>query len=136
MNETKFAKSVTDALESIGAFTFNVHGHRFQKSGWPDMYCAHPKWTGWCEFKVEKGKPTALQMQVMRGLLGRGVPAFVVRLREGSVYCELWHRNGFETLAYCHEWHRFKGTARGLNLVDMLVRAGDKAIEIIKGVPK
>jgi hypothetical protein len=136
LNETAFAKKIDDALESVGALTFNIHGHRFQKGGWPDLYCAHPKWTGFCEFKVGDGKPTATQIIVMKGLLYRNVPAFVVRLRENVVYCELWTSTGFETLSYCHEWLRFKGTARGLSLLTMFDEAGANAIEIIRGAKR
>ena len=132
MLERKFAKLIDDALCSVGALTFNIHGHRFQKSGWPDLYCAHPKWTGFCELKVDKNKPSPVQVTVMKDLVRRGVPAFVVRFRENVVYCEFWFKTDeFETLAYCHEWQRFKGTARGMNLLTMFNEAGDRAIEMI-----
>ena len=134
MLERDFAKLINGALESVGAFTFNVHGHRMQKSGMPDTYCAHPQWTGWTELKVGQNKPSPVQINVMKDMLRRGVPAFVVRYRERVVYCELWiNKKESETLAYCHEWERFKGNTRGLELLKMFNRAGDKAIEIIKG---
>jgi hypothetical protein len=134
MLESDFSKKLCDALEGVGAQILNVHGHRYQKSGWPDVQVYHPKWTGHCELKVDDRKPDLLQINTMKGLLRRNTPAFVVRLRDNVVYCELWtSKKEYETLAYCHEWLRFKGTTRGVQLLEMFDRAGTKAIEIITG---
>jgi hypothetical protein len=132
--ESDFSKKVVTALESVGALMLNIHGHRMQKGGIPDLWCCHPKWTGWTELKCEDRKPTKLQVNMMKDMLRRGTPAFVVRYREKVVYCELWmNKKEMETLAYCHEWERFKGVTRGLQLLEMYDRAGLKAIEIMKG---
>ena len=130
-DETKFANDVRDALESVGGFCFNVHGHRFQKSGMPDMYVAHREWSGWVEFKVLNNSASKLQMMKLKTLLVVGVPAFVVRLKENIVYCEL----GKETLAYCEEWDRSKGLSRGKSLIKMFNDAGSAAIEIMREKP-
>jgi len=133
VKESEFQNQIVAGLESVGSKILNVHGHRFQKSGWPDLYVCG-RWTGWIELKVGQGKPTPLQIIVIKDLLIRGVPAFVVRLRENVVYCELWYQGGMESLAYCREWNRRKGITRGLSLVEMFRGAGTLAIEMLKGV--
>ena len=133
MIESKFAKTIIDALKSIGCWTLNIHGHRFQKSGVPDIYVAHPRWSGWIEFKVGNREPTDLQIIVIKDLMYRGVPAFVVRLRDGVIYCELWYGGGkVETLAYSEEIKRIKGVVLGKDLIEMFVTAGNKGIEMMK----
>lgn len=133
MKESEFSREICAGLESVGSKILNVHGHRFQSAGWPDLYVCG-RWTGWVELKVESRKPTSLQIIVMKDLLVRGVPAFVVRWKDGVVYCELWSSDGMETLGYCKEWGRSKGVARGLSLVKMFNDAGLLAIEMLKGV--
>lgn len=127
--ETVFGHDVVAALESAGSFCFNIHGHRYQKSGMPDLYVANTRWTGWIELKVDKGTVKDIQNMKIKDLLRRGVPAFVVRLREGVVYCEL----GKETLAWAKNWNIKKGQARGLGLLQMFNDAGEIAIKIMKG---
>lgn len=134
LTEREFSKQVVSALESAGSWCFNVHGHRFQKSGTPDVYVANIRWTGWIEFKVGSSRPRPLQIMTMKDLLVRGVPAFVVRLKDGVVYCELWGGDSHEVLAYCKDWRRDKGTTRGLCLLTMFNDAGKMAIKIMKGL--
>lgn len=136
MNESQFSHKIVQGLEGVGAWIMNVHGHRFQKSGIPDLYVAHNQWTGWVEFKVGSGKPTDLQIMKMKDLLVRNVPAFVVRLRDGVIYCELWSGGGkgrfCETLSCCELWGVWKGQALGMGLLKMFDDAGAMAIEIIR----
>jgi len=133
MKESELQREVIKCLESVGVWTFNVHGHGWQKSGVPDLYCAHPKWTGWIEFKVGEGKPSALQIICMKDLLLRGVAAFVVREMDGVIYCELWGGGKHcETLSFCKDWSRSKGIERGKQILEMLVGAGRMALEIMK----
>jgi hypothetical protein len=82
--ETVLSGDLIKVLELHGAWTFNVHGHVFQKRGVPDLYVAHPFWTGWLELKVEDREVKELQRIQMEKLLGNGVPAFVLRLRRGD----------------------------------------------------
>lgn len=133
MKESKFQSEIVCGLESVGSKVLNLHGHRFQSGGWPDLYVCG-RWTGWVELKVGNAKPSALQIIVMKDLLIRGVPAFVVRFRDNVVYCELWYQGGMESLAYCKGWNRRKGVTRGLALVEMFHGAGSLAIEMLKGV--
>lgn len=135
MKENDLQRTVIEALKSVGAWTFNVHGHGMQKCGVCDLYCAHNRWTGWIEFKVGKNRPSALQIICMKDLLIRGVAAFVVREYEEVIYCELWiGEKHYETLSFCKEWLRSKGTTRGLELLKMLRGAGETAIKIMKGI--
>jgi len=132
MKERDFAKKIKCGLESVGCFCFNVHGHRMQKSGVPDCYVAHNKWTGWIEFKVGDARPTDLQIMRIKDLLVRNVPAFVVRLRDDIIYCELWTSGGeYETLAFCDQWRVLKGQTLGLGLLKMFDEAGEMAVKII-----
>lgn len=132
MKESVFANKIIHALEGVGCWCFNVHGHRFQKLGVPDCYVAHCKWTGWIELKTGSAKPSALQVMNIKDLLIRNVPAFVVRLREEIIYCELWFSDDYETLAYSDCLSRSKGQTLGLDLLRMFDTAGQAAVEIIK----
>lgn len=144
MKESEFSYQIIGGLESVGSAILNLHGHRFQASGWPDLYICG-RWTGWVELKVDNCKPSSLQIIKMKDLLIRGVPAFVCRLKDGIVYCELWYslghgrgkskvEDGMETLAYCRNWQRNKGVNRGLGLIQMFNQAGEVAIKMLKGV--
>ncbi len=132
VKEREFSGQIKAALESAGCWVFNVHGHRMQKAGVPDLYVASRLWTGWIELKIGDGKPSLMQVMQMKDLLRRNVPAFVVRLRDGVVYCELWTGEAeFETLSYCEQWDRLKGQARGLSLLEMFDQAGRLAVNMI-----
>ena len=133
MKERDFARKIKNGLESVGCFCFNVHGHRMQRGGVPDIYVAHNRWTGWIEFNVGNYKPTDLQIMRMKDLLIRNVPAFVVRFKDGIIYCELWGGSEFETLSYCDQWKRWKGQTLGKGLLKMFDEAGKTAIKIIIG---
>lgn len=137
MKETEFQRLLIRGLESVGAIVFNIHGHRYQKSGIPDFYCAvgsgaGGEWSGWIEVKVGKGAVSGLQVIRMKDLLRRGVPAFVVRWLDGNVYCELWYSEEEYVVLSCSElWLRSKGIARGKGIVDMLRAAGEEAVKLI-----
>jgi hypothetical protein len=133
-SEKVFQRDVKRALESVGSWILNFHGHGFGKSGIPDLFVANTRWSGWIELKVGKNRPTPLQIICMKDLLRRGVPAFVVRGYEQNVVCELWYGDkDYEILSFCEEWDRKKGITQGSSILDMLIEAGDKAIEIVKG---
>ncbi len=80
MKETEFQKKIVKMLKNRGAMVLNVHGHGMQVSGWPDLYVAHHKWTGWIELKVGDRGVTGLQKVKIRELKKRRVNAVVVRL--------------------------------------------------------
>jgi hypothetical protein len=82
MTETDFKNRIVSALKSQGALTFKVHGHAFQSSGWPDLYVAHRKWTGWLELKVGSRALTTLQTIILRKLSDRGVSALELRFED------------------------------------------------------
>ena len=139
-SEKIFQRDVVRALEGVGSWILNFHGHGYGRSGIPDLFVANRKWSGWIELKIGNKKPTDLQVVCMKDLLCRGVPSFVVRGYESSMVCELWNRVGhrgeggddYEILSYCKEWTRIKGLGQGFSLLEMLIVAGEKALEIVK----
>lgn len=128
-SKNSFTKLVMEALEAAGSWCLKIHGHRYQKGGVPDLYIANLRWSGWIELKVGDRDIEPLQELNLKALLARGVAAFVVRWKDGIVYCEL----GKETLAYCEDWNYVKGATRGLSLLKMFNDAGDAALKIMKG---
>ena len=78
MKETKFQADLVAKLKAGGAYTFNVHGHAMQASGWPDLQVYSPVWTGHLELKVGRNKAAPLQNARIRELRRRGVFAFVL----------------------------------------------------------
>lgn len=80
INETVFCKQIVQAVKSVGAMTFNVHGHKMQASGWPDLQIYHPSFTGHVELKVGKNPASALQKERISLLKKLGTMAFVLRL--------------------------------------------------------
>lgn len=82
MKENKFQKRIKKQLESQAAFVINVHGHRMQISGLPDLQVIHKDWKGWLELKVEKGVASELQRIQAAKFELRGVPVYVLRCIE------------------------------------------------------
>lgn len=68
----------------MGALVFNVHGHLFQQSGWPDLQVYHPIWTGHLELKVRDNPAEPLQRSVINALRARKTKAYVMRLWESG----------------------------------------------------
>ena len=62
-----------------GAVVLNKVGTVYEGRGWPDLWIAHPLWTGWLELKV-KAPVSRWQQERMALIRAAGVPAFVVRL--------------------------------------------------------
>jgi hypothetical protein len=79
MKESDFQRKLIAYFKDIGAFYFNAHGHAMQKAGMPDLYVASKLFEGWLELKVNRGKPTPLQVSTMRDLRRSNVPTFIVR---------------------------------------------------------
>lgn len=85
IKETSFQKKLVWILRGRGAMVLNCHGHGMQAAGWPDLYVAHHRWTGWIELKVGKREVTASQGIKIRELRKRGVDAVILRLDEEGV---------------------------------------------------
>lgn len=82
MKERDFQKKVKKQLESQAAFVINVHGHRMQISGLPDLQIIHKDWKGWLELKVEKGEASEIQRIQAAKIELRGMPVYVLRCKE------------------------------------------------------
>ena len=81
-----FQRKVIDQLESQAAFVMNFHGHRMQKSGWPDLEVLHRRWSGFLELKCEKYEASALQRIVAAKIELRFTPVYVLRCVERDKY--------------------------------------------------
>lgn len=79
MSETAWTAKLVVRLRRLNAQVLNVHGHDMQAPGWPDLYVAHRRWSGWLEVKTAKGRLRKVQQLVIDGLRARNVPAFVLR---------------------------------------------------------
>ena len=77
-----FQQKVIDQLKSQAVFIFNVHGHRGQRSGLPDLLVIHTKWKGWLELKCEKYKASSLQRIQAAKIELREMPVYVLRCVE------------------------------------------------------
>ena len=80
VRESHYQSIIAHALERAGATVLNVHGHAFQKSGWPDLQVYSPIWTGHLEIKNEEGGTKKLQMYIMEKLIRSGTRAYVLRV--------------------------------------------------------
>lgn len=121
--ESKFQREVVEAWEGIGALILNVHGHEYQKAGWPDLQIYSVPWTGQLELKVGDNPPSELQRVVLRDLRMRGTMAWVLRLREGYVYLEdeKDRRMGMLDKGV---WKRWLVAERGRGILAMVKGAG------------
>ena len=77
-----FQQKVIEQLEKQTALIFNIHGHRMQKSGWPDLQIIHRRWKGFLELKCEKYEASALQRIVAAKIELRGTSVYVLRCVE------------------------------------------------------
>ena len=94
MRESKFQKDLVDQLFSQGAWTFNVHGHKGQKTGVADLLVVHRRWAGFLELKVENRKASDKQIDVDKDVRKRYFPSFVVRCVE--IYTTASLRSGWD----------------------------------------
>lgn len=112
MKENKFQKKVVEALIAKTAWILNVHGHRMQKSGVPDLQVVHRRWCGYLELKVGKNKCSPIQKQVIKKIKDRGFPVFVLRYIENPLVDSTLYKGQFynfinienedgNTLNYC-----------------------------------
>ena len=86
--ETTVVRDLARRLEGVGALALKVHGHLMQEAGWPDLYVAHRTFHGWIEVKSGDRTLTALQRVRIGQIRARGVPALVVRGRDGVLTVE------------------------------------------------
>lgn len=77
--ESRFQSELVQRLRDRGGLVFNVHGHRMQEPGWPDIYVAVLKREAWFELKVDGGGLTKKQELVLRRLRAQDRHARVVR---------------------------------------------------------
>ena len=107
MREADFQTRLKRLLEGIGALVFNVHGHAMQSIGWPDLYVAHWKWSGWLELKVDHEPLREVQRIVLRELSKRRVPCFVLRLHVEEAMMDIVEINerGNHGKTWMVDWH-------------------------------
>lgn len=86
--EKVFRAQVVEALKSRGAMVLVLHGHAEMQTGWPDLYVALNRWSGWLEIKVGKRPTEAHQSRKLENLVTRGVAAMVLRLTSSAVLFE------------------------------------------------
>jgi hypothetical protein len=115
MLESAFQKRIIHDLDNAGALTFNVHGHGFQKSGWPDIQVYSPIWTGHLELKTGT-RPKDLQRIIIKKLNERGTKAYFLRLKDADIIVRNWE---WETLAVFGNWLKMDGK-RGIQLLEAL----------------
>lgn len=121
MNETSFIKELRIIIESVGGVCFKIHGHTMQESGWPDLYIAHPFWTGWIEAKVGKRKTNPLQQDKMRKLIQCKVNTMTLRFNDGCVSAE-WYNECI--CSFSNEaWIQKMGQGRAWKLFDFLIKS-------------
>jgi hypothetical protein len=66
-------------MRKVNALVFPIVGGLMQPAGWPDRYYSHTIWSGFLEMKYEDGEVTTIQRSILRGLVERKVPAYVLR---------------------------------------------------------
>lgn len=86
--ESKEQTKLIKKLEDGGALCFNIHGHAYQKRGWPDVQVYSRIWTGHLELKWKTRSLTPLQKDRMEELKQRWTSCYVVRFFEDFVYIE------------------------------------------------
>lgn len=85
MAERHMQTKLVRSLEDGGAVILNIHGHAFQRRGWPDLYVGSSLWQGWLELKWRARPVTPLQKQKLEDLMDRDVWAFVLRFNETGI---------------------------------------------------
>lgn len=108
MRESKFQKDLVDRLEKFNAEVFHVHGQSvYQESGWPDLYVAHSKWTGWLELKVWPNKLDQIQELTLKKLAHHGVQAWCATYGvdlTGDQNATIVYNCPLHDFKYCGEW--------------------------------
>jgi hypothetical protein len=87
--ESDFARAYCKKLEEYGAVVLPIVASEMQQPGWPDRYIVHRKWTGHLENKRGNNQCTTVQRIRLQRLRERGVPAFVLRVKDDMVWFEL-----------------------------------------------
>ena len=83
MKESKYQAQVIKNLKAVGAQVLNLHGHAMQAPGWPDLFVAHPYYSGWIELKTKNGNLREVQRLVIAGLRYRKSPVIILRWKDG-----------------------------------------------------
>lgn len=130
MNETGFVKELRLIIESVGGVCFKIHGHAMQESGWPDLYIAHPFWTGWIETKVGRRKTSALQQDKMRKLVRCKVNVMTLRYNDGIISA-MWYNEIIYSFNN-ESWLQKMGQGRAWKLFDFLIESSAR-ISVLEG---
>jgi len=94
MGEIAFTHKVCKYLEDVqGAYVVPFVGHIMGMPGMPDRFIAHPKWSGWLEFKGKHTKLEDIQKIRIKALKLRGVQAWVIR-DDGDGNCKVEDTDG------------------------------------------
>jgi hypothetical protein len=75
LTETQWKARLRKQLAKFGP-VLSLHGHAMQEPGWPDIYVASSRWSGFIELKMATGQLSTAQKIVGRRLEAHGV--FVV----------------------------------------------------------
>jgi hypothetical protein len=65
-----------------------------QVAGIPDLYVAHPIWTGWLELKAGTNVATKLQQHTLRKLMACGVDAIVLLAHKPQMTVKIHSMSG------------------------------------------
>jgi hypothetical protein len=116
--ESKFKKHVIDALKESGGRVLKIQPNAFTGRGWPDLYVAHPFWTGWLELKVSPNSVEALQWKRIKDLNDYKVKAFVLKfypnkIEGSSMEAVINAYDGNQVMAGCCGIDKFRGNPFG-----------------------
>lgn len=120
--ESGFQSDFIDAVKAHGAVVRNNWGGGMGVNGWPDLYVAHPFWTGWPELKRGTAFLEPLQQEICRKLVRVRVPALCVQFRERNGVYFISHERETLTIMSWEEWE-VKGVGRAKNLFRYLREA-------------
>jgi len=96
MNHSDFQKKVSELLKNKGCWLFNIHGHRMQKRGVPDLLVIGLRWKGFLEFKIGRDKCSRVQQNEMEKIERRGMPCYVLRYDEENDAIQIENKGGDE----------------------------------------
>lgn len=77
--ESRLSRNIMNALEKEGAFCFKVHGGAMMMAGLPDIICCYQGRFYAFETKMEKGKPSKIQLFIHTKIRQAGGVVEVVR---------------------------------------------------------
>ena len=92
--ETKLTAQLVRAGRECKAEILSLKGVKpteqgSQTPGWPDIFVSHPYWWGWIEFKGPRTLISPIQKRVIKNLMERSTPVWVVRFLDQER--DYWH---------------------------------------------